>query len=290
MSFMFGTSLKKYLEDTLPYIDKPRSIKARHASDITNQDLEYCPRERALSLVTGKPLHSKVVGASLAHTFSLGRYLEDQIRNIWARNIAFGNWKCSHCGVVVRDRAAPQECLACGHPTPNYSEYRFICSETGISMGADLLVKLPSNPKFVLVEIKSIKHEDWLSLKTALFEHRARTILYQHIIKTSPRLISSFVDTDCSYVLYVSKGYGAKTEAGTLSPFKEYKINYQPEFITEFLQKGRDITRFIDEGLMPGRLCSKPSDYRASKCSQCKACFSGTFKQGEIYEEKKQEA
>ncbi|MDH5185035.1 MAG: hypothetical protein OEX12_14220, partial [Gammaproteobacteria bacterium] len=202
-------SLRAYLHTRMTGLRSPRSIMRIHASELTKPDT-YCPRETSLHLITGRDRPDDYINTCLQYTFDLGDALHDLLRDTWARDIVFGDWRCKHCDKRYYQTRYPKSCTGCGRSRFMYEEVRFKSLVSGASGGLDLLVKLPGVDKLVIVEAKTIKHDDWKVLKAPQAEHELRTNYYMRLVDESDNNLGEFIDTEQALVIYMTKGYGGK--------------------------------------------------------------------------------
>lgn len=281
-------SLRKYLHDRISRVEPPRSRMVVHASDLTKEDYEFCPRERVLQLLLGEKGKDEYLNTCLAFTFSMGHAIAEVLIHGHLLDIAVGNWKCPHCGNVVKFSLHPKTgCPECGHRKLNYEEVRIKCKSSGASCGIDLFVKLPGRPKLQLVELKTMEKDGFKDLKSPLSEHRIRTSLYLRMVADSD--YAHLVDSEEGIVLYVIKGFGASDPslAGDgvhekLSPFKEFVVGRDDATVEPYLASAKPVKTFHETGEIPEGICEVYDCKRALKCSTRTRCFSGDFKAGSI--------
>lgn len=282
-------TIRKYLHDRLGFVDEPRSRWNLHASDLTKEDYEFCPRERALQLYTGHKGKGHYVNACLSYTFMLGHYMAEMLIHEVLVDIVVGDWKCTHCGGMERFCKKPKApCKTCGGRHWKYEEVRVKCKDTGVSCGLDVLVKMPTRPKLTLLELKSISKDEWPKLKAPMSEHRLRTNLYLSTIARSE--YANQIDCDNSLVVYMIKGYGAQDPTlkndGIMdqhTPFKEFEVIRKEEDVVGYFEQAKKAHEYMNTGKMPEGICEVVDCKRATKCSMRKQCFSGDYKAGAYF-------
>lgn len=281
--------LKKYLHETLSGIDPPRTHKRIHASDVSNTDKEFCPRESALLDATKHKKAGQFLGTAMRYTFDLGSAMADLLCNRWAVDLVVGDWKCQGCGVVAQFCKKPKHCSECNCKNLLYQELRFTSQVSGISGGIDLMLHLPGTTKYRVVEAKSLDKDYFKKLETAYAEHRFRTNLYMRVIEESDSPWKGMIDTKNAIVFYMMKGYGTKTdfmkEAGIkdtpFSPFKEFKVKRNDEETEDVTLIAKQLYEFRKgTSGMPDRICPNTLAPRAASCTVRGVCFSKKYPVG----------
>lgn len=266
-------TLTDLLHMSLSGHDEQRTKKWVHASELTKPG--FCSRAHCLQAQTGKRGRRSFVTASMRVTFDIGWFLQDYISEC-LKEYAWGDWKCCHLvGTSCKhDEITP--CSKCSNP-PKYEEARFYNPNTHISCGVDLILDL-NEPKLRIVEIKTIKPEDFKKLAAPLAEHRLRTTLYMHTIENSEHPSKDLIDTTKATVIYVTKGgYGCKHSKHGFSPFKEYDISYDSALIEPYVKMGKYIAGWVANKTndnLPGRICPTQYTSDAKYCPVVEECFS----------------
>lgn len=281
--------LKHYLHNQMAGMEKARPRHNIHASDVTNQDVEFCPREQAILDLLGTKPPSRFVGTSLRYTFDLGNSIAALLIHDWAREVIIGDWKCSGCGSVHRFCKLPSACKDCGCRHLSYQEVRVLSKTTGISGGIDTFIKLPGWQKYRAVELKTMEKEEFKALKTAKAEHRIRTTLYLDLIADWDSPYAKFIDKSEAHILYMIKGFGVhdldlKSEGikdAPFTPFKEFYVKPNAGVTAPYLAKGKALYDFRNRtGGMPKGVCPSAFCKRADKCSVKQQCFSANYPLG----------
>lgn len=288
-------SIRLHLHNALANKQKARPTKRVHASEMWKSDMfgqsgEFCPREYALLDILEKRRPDEYIKTCSQMVFHFGHHVADiVIQALAEKGKAVGHWKCQYCEHLYKFQKRPRECSECEHDKFDYIECRFKSKETDMSCGVDLLVPTLSG-KHRIVELKSIKDEEFKKLEAPLQEHKRRTNLYMRIVEDSKGTRSKKINTQEAVVLYVSKGgYGCKDSNlhkegitdGPFSPFKEFLVKRDDTVTqvkwehTRTLKEWREGKRPMMKGLCPTRVCG-----RAQSCSVVEACFSGKW-QGE---------
>ena len=264
---------------------KARSHKVVHASDVTKPN--FCPRYLALLDLTGSNKKDEYISTALQATFDMGHATATLVVEKWMGQNAIGNWKCRKCGQQRTMCSKPQAtCQLHGECNWEFIEPNFVSTEYGISGSLDVLADVGS--KWLVVELKIMKAEDWEALVTPLPEHRIRTNLYLKLIADSDSMWKNNINLHEARVLYVSRGYGKKN-LGTqeILPFKEYTVQRDDAGLQPMLNQAKKIKIFRDymaqdDGCMdlapiPDGICKTALDKYAKNCNMCKECFSGKY-------------
>jgi hypothetical protein len=282
-------TLKYRLHSHLNQVQEGRPYHRIHASALTREDPEFCPREYVIASLTKTKPQSETIVTALAVTFEIGRMVQDQVINWFAdMGLAVGDWRCLACARLHTFAKRPVKCGLCGCRAFKPEEHRFESAFSGASCGIDMMVDL-GRPRHTIVEIKTIRPEDFGVLAAPLAEHRERTNLYLRLIAESDTPESNLVDTARAKVLYVSKGgYGKQDKqlgawglGEQFSPFKEFDVNRDDQGSQPYWERAKMIHDFrngtegIPMGVCPTMLCK-----RAKQCPVRHACFSGQFPAG----------
>lgn len=285
-------TIKYHLHKQLQNNTKARSIQIVHASDMLKKDLygnsfEFCPREYALLDELGQTKPDEYIKTCSQMVFNFGNKVADIIVDTMGdADKAIGNWKCDYCGKNYKFKKRPKECTRCEHTTFNYIECRFTSKQSHISCGIDLLIPTIKNNK--IIEIKSIKDEEFKKLEAPLAEHKWRINLYMRIVADSKGKRKDRINTEEATILYVSKGgYGCKDTSlhkegisdGPFSPFKEFIVTRDDKstdlkwFHAQVLKEYREGKRGIMKGICSTSVCT-----RAQGCPVASECFSNRYK------------
>ncbi len=277
--------LKYLLHKELAVTDPPRSIKTLHASELTREDIEFCPRERAFLLRDGDNRRDGRLGTSLNVTFQVGRWYEEQVRDNWLRKYALGNWQCGLCEHEHEYQTCPETCDKCGAVGDMcyYIEPRAYSPEYDCSCGIDFL--LWKDDVLTPVEIKTIDKDQFRELHAPLSEHRKRTQFYLDLLSHSTWMdFDVTLNLDYGLLLYCCKGFGFKDDFegrqgvsdANFSPFKEYRVKRgDGKGLTEVYAKALAVKKFKKDGVVPKReVCPTVTCKRAKRCTYREICFS----------------
>jgi hypothetical protein len=287
-----ATTLTWHLHKHLAKRDPARMLTTTHASDVTND--EWCPRRVALCFqhkIEPKGLYATAVDRLV---WAFGHATEDIIINWLAEaGLAVGDWRCGKCRVVHKFTKRPTFCQRCEATNTEftYEETRVTGVPSGIGCGLDLFVRLPHKALLTLVEIKSLKQDQFQVLKAPVGEHRLRTNLYMRCLEESDFKHKDMVDTEEALVFYVCKqGWGVKDdripamgfgEKG-FTAFKEFPVTRDDSQTQYLIDKSVPLEQWKDEvrkqqnlmlppppGICPNVLCP-----RAQTCEVRDPCFS----------------
>jgi hypothetical protein len=275
--------LKFLLHSALAIVDPPRSLDILHASELTREDMEFCPRERALLLRDGDNRKEGRLGTSLNVTYQVGRWYEEQVRNVWLRKYALGNWQCTSCEHTHEYQTVPETCDNCDihGDMCQYIEPRAYSPEFDTSCGIDFL--LWKDGLLTPVEVKTIKAEDFKVLHAPMSEHRKRTAFYLDLLSHSTWMdFDVKINLDYGILLYCCKGFGFADDMegrqgvpdAKFSPFKEFKVKRaEGKTLTTVYQKALDVKAYKSTGKVPKRICPNLTCTRAKWCTVKKTCF-----------------
>lgn len=272
--------LKDFLHAAIGGFEKARSLHIIHASDLTKEDREYCPREVALHLHLKKKRKDQYISAPMAITFQEGRDKQARLNNDWLKDRVVGDWECQSCGAVRNFCKKPnylcdRQGVRCSW---QYEEPRFVHDVARASGGMDAFVDL-GLPKLRLVECKIIDKDYFKKLKAPLSEHKTRTQLYLKLIAESDHPKKDSVDTTRAHILYIMRGYGSKDEEGDITPFREFVVERNDKLVEEYLTKAHALTLWqnLPELGFPYGVCENTMCPRAKSCAVKAECFSGDY-------------
>jgi hypothetical protein len=276
--------LKYLLHKHLSTTQKPRSLDILHASELTREEIEFCPRERAFLLKYGDNRKPEYVGTSLSVTYELGKFYEDKIRNEWLRSYVLGHWKCGECDYIHKYQTAPKKCYFCGAKgkKSKYIEPRAYSKKYDVSCGVDFFWLRGGSLE--VVEVKSMDKDMFRDLTAPLSEHRRRTQFYLDLIDQSDWMDFDInINLDHATILYVCKGFGFKdNNEGRLgvpdavfSPFKEFTVKRgNVRDMTEIYEKALKVKKYNKTGVIPHReVCRQYDCTRAKRCTMKDKCF-----------------
>ncbi len=275
--------LAYWLHRNLSYRDPGRySPDFVHASEVTRENPEFCPREWALYDITGKRPREQSITAATAVTHAVGHMYQRMVTE-WLEDQVLGTFKCL-CGWKEEFSKRWVECPECG-AVPIYEEMRFTSRVSGTSCGVDLLWEIPVGMGSIeIVEVKSLKQDEFKALVMPHAEHRTRTSLYLRVIEESGDYYKKVINTQRARILYVSKGgWGQKNTGimkwkiphdGPWSPFKEFVIERNDETTEPYHQAAKELHEFRqNDGPMPQGICPTQFCRRAKGCPVVGTCF-----------------
>lgn len=267
--------------------DTHRGVDNVHASELTKDELEFCPKFFAIARETNAKLPGRWVNTSEAVTFFLGHSLQDAVVNWFAdMGRAVGHWKCLACDKLHEFQKRPLKCLKCGCQAFKPEEVRFMSAVSGASGGIDMLISL-GQPLLRIVEIKTMAADQFKGLVAPLAEHRLRTNLYMRLVAESNHPWAKRVDTKTADVLYISKsGYGTAVDdefkkwglPEAFSPFKKYPVKRDDKATNDPSIRAKSVKDWHEKKKgMPYGVCETALTSRAKKCPLASKCFSGDY-------------
>lgn len=269
--------IKRLIHANVGGYEKPRPKHNIHASELTNQDRDFCPRQYVLMDTYPVIDKARHIDTALETTFHEGRDKQARFNNEWLRDRMVGDWKCTSCGKVEKFTTAPGGCsdakMRCRW---EYEEVRILDAITGASGGLDGLVMLKQGEKLRLVEVKIMDKDMFKKLVAPLAEHKTRTQLYLRLIARSKQPWAKQIDTKEASVLYIMRGFGMKDDNGDFSPFKEYTVVRDHKSVEEYASMAHAVTtaRREPERGTPCGICKTLMAERAATCPVAKPCFS----------------
>lgn len=281
-----GASLVDLLGKNLSGWRPTRNFRTLHASQLTDDQVPFCPREAAILDLVKKPPRERYVSVAMQVAFDQGKSLHEHVRSHWLKNVVIGDWHCDWCGLMLPFQLYPDySCPQCTHFRWAYKEPVFVSQLTGVSGSMDTFISF-NLPKVLLTEIKTVDKDQFKTLKAPLAEHRLRTILYLHLIRDSNRPERHQIDQNRAKVLYISKGFGIKGEDGKITPFKEFDITYNQESIQGYLDKAMALQDFrTKKAGMPKGICPTSFVNRVKSCACPQECWSSAYPIGAMVDE-----
>lgn len=278
--------IKWLLHNELSGMDEPRDLSILHASELTNEDNKFCPRQRALLLRDGDTRRPTKLGTSLGVAYQIGRWYEHSVRNVWLRKYVLGDWSCPVCDHVYKAQTSPdtESCPSCttSGTRAEYIEPRAYSKYYETSCGIDMV--LYQNNTITAVEIKSIDKDYFRKLKAPMSEHRHRTKFYLDLLEHSTWMDYDVkINTEYAKVLYVCKGFGFKddyegrvgVDDSIFSPFKEYTVQRgKHEDMKGIYDLALQVKEYNKTGVLPPRqLCKTYTCTKAKWCPVKATCF-----------------
>lgn len=269
------------LDKRIAGFEEARDHKIVHMSNLSRSD-GFCPREFALLDVLKKKPKGQYINTALRVAFDNGHALSDLCRNKWLIGDVVGSWRCQGCAKTVEFSKRPKnECPKCKADLWRYEEEKFTDPATGAEGSIDFFIDFGMG-KHTPVEVKSISKDEFKELKAPEGEHRLRTMLYLTLISRSTRPCVKLIDTSFGIVLYISKGFGAKTTAlnGKVIPFKEFRVERDDDYAAPYFKRAEELAAYRKGGAMPHGICPNGMVKRVASCSAAKECWSGNYPAG----------
>jgi len=294
--------LTKTIKQAIPDIRKPlhaylagfspgRPATKLHASDITKQDPEFCPRAHALRAMA-KTLPNEFATTADRVVWRLGLELQEAATQWYADiGMAVGDWKCRHCSQWYRFMKRPKFCTVegCGHKEFKYEEVRAFSPVTLASCGLDVLLDV-DRPKLAIVEIKTLEKDEFKKLVAPKAEHKLRTCLYMQTVAEATAAGEDHrmaqIESEYAYVMYITKGGWGQMDPeiatwgfkdGAFSPFKVYPIPRNDEIVLPYRNRALAYKAWKDGKGLPDRTCTNSFQPEAKKCAKMVECFSGKY-------------
>lgn len=294
---LLNFSLKYILHKEIAGWEEARDHNTIHASDLT-KDVEFCPREFGLLLLTGKKRPDSFISTALRTTFDNGNDSAERVRTDYLLKYVIGDWDCLWCPNVIIFSKKPDKCDNCGKDNFRYREIKFISDEYGFEGSVDILLDLPGMDKLLVTEIKTMNKDDFKKLVTPHGEHRARTSLYLALIENSEHPQRHLINQKLAVVLYIMRGFGiqdltlqaAGLKDAKYSPYKDFLVKYDAKANYKYLEKSSRLKQFKialkkhkitkkQEGYnhLPDKLgqCKKIEETRCRECAVSYECFNG---------------
>ena len=221
---------------------------------------DFCARREVLARRHNVSL-SETASGSMRVVWALGRAAESHVRKQLAAMMQgnmYGEWEC-RCG-HTREQGfyAPVVCPRCSTTPENYVELKCVDDEAMVTGSPDLIWF--HDGEFHIVEVKSIKSDDFKALLAPKVIHVHQAICYVRLFRAMGHQVSNQVR-----VIYVSK------DAVATVPYKEFTGEYDHAF-TEMLWED---ARAAKGEVLPPRLpvCSNAMTPTARGCGLCVNCF-----------------
>lgn len=259
---MTYNKLSNILQKETTKIISDRSVVPCHASDL---DAPYCARKL---YYRHKYPESKIQSSFLTFTFSLGRSIETILRQEYLLDYMFGLWGCgtiynegiiTRCGEVSPYGKFPYwNCVSCGSYNWVYKEISWVCEELGVSCSFDGFLEIEG--QLYLLEIKSMKEDQFKKLTSPLSHHERRTKIYMNCLRYFP----DFSIAPIAYIVYCSKSSGV-WQGGQVVPFQVFEIPYE-DIEKDIIQKVSPYYLSLKTNIPPKRVCVSQQDKQGLVC------------------------
>lgn len=263
-----------------------RDKQSIHASDVTQKG--WCPREHYIYEKFDIATNTKFISTATKITWEYGRFIENELRNVWLRDIMVGTWKCAKCSIMYGSNlfTTLQGCKICYCNTLKnyvYLEPVFTIENLNIQGSPDCFVYTLKHD-IVPIEIKTIDKDAFYILSKPSIEHVLRCQFYLKLISESI-IFDSFgkgkINTNFMQIVYFSKSFGLKDETvkdynpldKNFSPIKEYTVVRSDDSVQYLWDKLLDYSTSIGNNNPPARICPKITCARAKQCAVRDICF-----------------
>ena len=227
----------------------------------------FCTRRHALLRADGSPLLRSVHGGNRV-VWAMGRSAETHVRTqvlSTRRSDALGIWGCP-CGREKHRGHFPTKlCPKCERSLSHYGEFTLWDHEAKIVGNPDLVLR--QNGVYAVLEIKSMKRDEWKTLTGPKGDHVFQAAFYVDAMRRE-----GFPVYDNVHILYVAKDYVHG------SPYKEFVVNTRDAALAAQLQSAREWAmaahNAVESNVLPTRtLCQQPTSPTAKTCPMVTQCF-----------------
>ena len=240
-----------FTQDRRPELSREGQRGPIHASSLIGD--AFCPRREWLQRNKEERIYQGVA-SPMRVVWKFGRAVEEHIRKQLIRNPSFrdkvyGHWECSSGDAFIGPYMDIPE-----HNRNHHDQvYHEICLvHRGVTGSPDLLF-LNDDDEMVVVEIKSIKKDDFMELRRPIPIHSQQVQFYSNLLQRN-----DFTVNHCR-VLYVCKDF---VRGGI---YKEYRISRTSVNDYEFHYEDAEAAQSEE---IPRRLgvCSSPSSPKVMSC------------------------
>jgi hypothetical protein len=254
--------------------DSAREGRNVHVYDL----LEFCPRRHAISLIKRiSPRLNKKAPVSLKVTRDIGKSFQKIIvKRFFESGKLVGTWECKFCNKKYfgfYNRTCPF-CKQKG--LLRYIDTKLKLTCYGIPVVGHVDIMLMRNDRIFLVEIKSIRPEDFVSLSEPSRDNRNQLLLYLWLLSKGAtidipksRSVTKFkIDKDSGTILYMCKTHKNM-------PFKPFDVFLSDgsEFLESIDSKLNELKIFSTVGVLPRQICNSKHAYMARECHVVGECF-----------------
>lgn len=259
-----------------------RSLGTTHASDVIDDDGWWCPRAVAIKVQHEIKPDPENITTAMKVAFQHGIQTADWLIDVLSQTECevWGDWECRGCQNFYEFGPKPECCYGADI---RYHEHRFVSGYSGISGGIDVMVKFPGDEKLTLVELKTMKADEFKELKAPIGKHKLRTNFYLRAAEEAGH--ADVIDTQKAKIFYVTKGgYGVKSDDagawglddGPWSPFKEFEVERDDTQTDKHSDLARRLHVWREEGgPLPEGICPTSVCPRAKKCNVRSQCWEG---------------
>ena len=221
---------------------------------------------------------SDFIDANLNVIFDIGHGLHWRVQNSdkYFKDMKYGYWRCVNCGKIYNDKLQmrPRICRNCNsYPTFEYIEVDLQLK--GITGHIDLLLKIPNKEVLRVMDIKTMKRDQYLELAAPVPDHTYQVTGYVFIAdrmhQSNPWPMP--VDTKKAYICYVCKEHAGRS----VFPLKIFPITPEEFYFQDIENKIFTFTNMYDSatnkvyGLPPPIDECKNMRWASYRAKQCPA-------------------
>lgn len=248
-----------------------------HASDIFN----FCPRRFCLCLEYDIPFHvNEYIGNSLALTFDIGRKIQDiVIERIMKSGKLIGTWtcECGHTYFGFLEKVCPK----CKKYKPKYKDTQLkIYLGKNIWIVGNMDIQVADSELIYIGEIKSIKKDEYLSLKEPLINHKYQIMTYLYMLGHKDVFVNNIpiqdLEKDIGLKFYRMQGAVIYVPKESVKdPFdKIFSQSLDKEFVEKIQNQLSTIKAYVTKGKIPkNTYCTSELSIMARGCQVRKLCL-----------------
>lgn len=254
--------------DGMPYV---------HVSDLLRNSAsdKFCAREFVLRYFERRTAPTGTVPAKMRLLWDTGNLIGDHLvikrfieTSVQYGHLIWGDWRCDGCGdMVATFDYHPGQCGNCGCFNLTYSEVDLRIKDVRLVGHPDLLFRL-DNGVIVIYEIKTIDRSDIVfdELNVPLGDHHMQASLYYYILRKLGYKVYRKVR-----FIYIDRSLDNMYRS---NPFKELEAEVMPiKRVQPLIDRCKKVVKYIEDQILPDRVCKSCTDTRTTKCSVVTSCF-----------------
>lgn len=258
--------VKGILDEADKKPEKSRAGSYTKHVHVSSLAYNFCPRQYAIAVKENLSLYESHTGGHKV-TWKLGRAAEQHVREGFIENYGrdniYAKWECS-CKRSYREGFYKEAACPCGKPLDVFAEPDIVDDENGVKGHPDLVFKYKQ--KLFVMEIKSMKADQWNELTEPLHSHVMQAGMYPKLLEMKKQGISPVV-----VFIYVTKDF----KWG--SPYKEFHVDMsEAKYVKmhdEMLSDAKQVKDYVEKGKSPPRICQSLASSMAKKCPVAFRCF-----------------